>query len=450
MSDGSPAPREGPVTAARRDSTLTPLLAITFVGTLGFSIVTPFLVVLVTKWGGNAVIYAVLAATYSVFQLFGAPILGRLSDRVGRRKVLILSQLGTLVSWGMFLAAFALPAHEIARISHGYLGEFALTLPLLVLFLARATDGLTGGNVSVANAYLADVTTDKDRSRNFGRMAVSTNLGFIVGPALAGILGATVLGEVLPVLSAFAISALALVLIMFGLRDVAVAPIDAKLAAPSACDLYGNELKPGYQVDCERPGGVRAILDLPHMRALMSINFLVMLGFSFFYAAFPVHAVAALSWTVVDIGTYFAVLSLMMVVVQGPILSWAAARFSERVLMTGGGVIMALGFGALTATERPVIYLGAALIALGNGLMWPTFMSALSRSAGKRLQGAVQGFAGSAGAIASVAGLLAGGVAYVRIGAWVFACAAVVIVFASVVAVFAARATSGKVSDQSN
>ena len=157
-----------------------------FVGTLGFSIVIPFLVFLVTKWGGNALVYGLLGATYSAFQLLGAPILGRWSDRFGRRKILLLSQLGTLVSWLVFLIAFFVPVRTIADIDSTMLGQFALTLPLVLLF-------------SVANAYLADITDEQDRSKNFGRMALSGNLGFVLGPALAGLLGATIYGEILPV-----------------------------------------------------------------------------------------------------------------------------------------------------------------------------------------------------------------------------------------------------------
>ena len=237
--------------------------------------------VLVTNWGGNAVIYGVLAATYSFFQLFGAPILGQLSDRVGRRRVLLLSQFGTLLSWGVFLIAFALPANTLLNVSNRWLGDFVITLPLLVLFVARAADGLTGGNVSVSNAYLADITTEDQRSRNFGRMAVSSNLGYIVGPALAGLLGATLLGELLPVMAAFVISAAALALIQFSLAEVAPAPITGKLEEHSACNLYGHEHKPGYKVSCAKHDGIAAILAMPKMAALMAINFLVMLGFSF-------------------------------------------------------------------------------------------------------------------------------------------------------------------------
>lgn len=411
---------------------LAPLLAVNFVGTLGFSIVVPFLVTLVTLWGGNAVVYGILAATYSLFQLVGAPVLGRLSDRIGRRRVLLISQAGTLASWGMFLLAFALPDARLLEVSSTYFGDFALTLPLIVLFLARAADGLTGGNVSVANAYLADITSEDNRSRNYGRMAMSTNLGFIVGPALAGLLGATVLGEVVPVAAAFAISAVALILIRFGLHEVLAAPIAAHVEDPNACQVYGQENKRGYRLNCPNATG---ILSLPNMPGLMAVNFLIMMGFSFFYATFPVHAATGLGWDVVGIGSFFAVLSLFMVAVQGPVLSWAAKRWSDRTLMAFGGAVLAAGFVALTRSELWVIYAAAALVALGNGLMWPTFQSALSKSAGSDMQGTVQGIAGSAAAVASILGLVAGGLAYVQLGPMIFVVAAATIAAAALVSI---------------
>jgi MFS transporter, DHA1 family, tetracycline resistance protein len=418
--------------AEQSKTSLVPLLAVNFVGTLGFSIVTPFLVVLVASWGGNAVVYGVLAATYSFFQLFGAPILGRWSDRIGRRKVLLFSQAGTLISWGIFLIAFTLPLVELVAFNNQFLGDFAITLPLLVLFVARAADGLTGGNVSVSNAYLADISNEADRSKNYGQMAVSSNLGFIVGPAMAGLLGATILGEVLPVMLAFAISAIALALIQFGLKEVAPSPIAAHVEVPSACDLYGQEHKRSYKLECEQANGTSAILGLRNMKSLLSINFLVLLGFSFFYAAFPIHAVVNLSWSVFSIGLYFAFLSLVMVAVQGPLLAWASRNYSEKAVMAVGGIALVLGFWALASPVTPVIYLSAALIALGNGLMWPTFMSLLSKSAGDVMQGAVQGFATSIGAVASILGLVGGGIAYVQIGASIFVVAAVAILIAAI------------------
>ena len=131
---------------------LYPLLLINFIGTLGFSIVLPFLVFLVIDFGGNAIIYGILAAVYPAFQLIGAPILGRWSDIYGRKKVLLVSNGGTLIGWIFFIFALFLPVENLFSIDSSLFGTFAITLPLLVLFFARAIDGITGGNISVANA----------------------------------------------------------------------------------------------------------------------------------------------------------------------------------------------------------------------------------------------------------------------------------------------------------
>ena len=198
---------------------LFPLLFINFVGILGFSIVLPFLVFLVTDFGGNALVYGLLSATYPAFQLIGAPILGRWSDFYGRKRVLLLSHAGTLVGWIIFLVALILPISNMFNVNSAIIGSLVITLPLAVLFLARAVDGLTGGNVSVADAYVADISSDENRSKNFGKMAISSNLGFIVGPALAGILGATIYGEIIPVLAALIVSSVVLVIIIFVLKE---------------------------------------------------------------------------------------------------------------------------------------------------------------------------------------------------------------------------------------
>ena len=173
---------------------------------------------------------------------------------------------------------------------------------------------------------------------------------------------------------------------------------------------------------------------MPKMAALMAINFLVMLGFSFFYVAFPVHALGGLGWNVTDIGIYFAVLSLAMIAVQGPILARATKIMSERALMSLGGLSLGLGFAALFWPGTLAAYVAGGLIALGNGLMWPVFMSVLSKSAGTELQGAVQGFASSVGAVASIAGLIGGGVFYVTLGPTLFPIAAIIILIAAVLA----------------
>jgi MFS family permease len=149
-----------------RKASIFPILLVNFIGTLGYSIILPFLIVIVIKFGGNELVYGIMVASYSFFQLIGAPVLGKWSDQYGRKKVLLLSQAGTFLAWVIFVIALSIPNSTILSIEPRILGAFILTIPLLFLFLARALDGITGGNVSVANAYLADVTDEENRKSN--------------------------------------------------------------------------------------------------------------------------------------------------------------------------------------------------------------------------------------------------------------------------------------------
>lgn len=376
--------------------TLLPILMVNFIGSLGISIVVPFLIFLVQEFKGSSISYGVLMATYSGFQVIGAPILGRWSDKDGRRKILLLSQGGTLLAWCLFLCALLLPVLEITDMS----GMGILTLPLLLLFVARAIDGLTGGNISVANAYLADISTPENRKANFGKMAVAQNLGFVMGPALGGLLGGTSWGEQLPVLAAILISIIALVFIYFAL--------------PESLNKQGNAEEPRSP---RQLSGWRELLCLPMVGFLIVCYFLLFLGFNFFYTAFPVHGANTIGWTVTELGLFFSFMSLLMVIVQGPLLSWLNTRVSDENLMLFGNLVLATAFLAFAASKEGIwAYIGAIGFALGNGLMWPSFMSILSKYAGPKYQGAVQGYATSAGSVASIIGLVFGGILYGAIG----------------------------------
>ena len=411
----------------KEKNSLLPLLLITFIGTLGFSIVLPFLVFLVIDLGGNAIVYGILSATYPAFQLIGAPFLGRSSDIYGRKKILLLSHGGTLAGWIIFLIALFLPVNNLFNIDSTIIGTFAITLPLVALFLARTIDGLTGGNVSVADAYVADISSDENRSKNFGKMAISSNLGFIVGPALAGILGATVYGEVLPVLAALILSLVVLVVIVFTLKETKCSIL---MKIPEKNDVgrvFSFESKECYKTANPNRLKFRDVFKLKYISFLLVLYFLIFLGFNIFYTSFPIHAVNELGWTVTQMGIFYAVLSGIMVLVQGPILRKALKKFSEEQLVIIGSVILGINFILLVSSDIILIYGAAVLFAVGNGLMWPPVMSILSNRAGTVYQGTVQGVANSFASLASIIGLMMGGLLYNMLGATTFLISAGVI-----------------------
>jgi MFS transporter, DHA1 family, tetracycline resistance protein len=403
------------------------LLLITFIGTLGYSIVLPFLVFLVVDLGGNAIVYGILSAMYPAFQLIGAPILGRWSDIYGRKKILLLSHGGTVAGWMIFLIALFLPVNNLFNVNSTIIGTFAITLPLAALFLARAIDGLTGGNVSVASAYVADISSDENRSKNFGKMAISSNLGFIVGPALAGILVATVYGEVLPVLAALIISLVVLVVIVIFLKETKCSILMETPEKNYVGRVFSFESKECYKTANPKRLKFRDVFKLKHISFLLVLYFLIFLGFNIFYTSFPIHAVDGLGWTVTQMGIFYAVLSGIMVLVQGPILRKALRKFSEEQLVIIGSVILGTNFILFVSPDIILIYGAAVLFAVGNGLMWPSVMSILSNRAGIVYQGTVQGVANSFGSLASIIGLLVGGLLYNVLGATTFLVSAGVI-----------------------
>ena len=458
-------------------SYLIPLLFINFIGTFGLSIVLPFLVFLVTDFGGNAFIYGVVAATYPVFQLIGGPVLGRWSDLYGRKRILLLSHTGTFLSWIVFLAALLLPEIEIFSISSRILGAFVITIPLLVIFIARGLDGLTGGNVSVANAYIADVTDDDNRSKNYGKMSISTNLGFIAGPLFAGILAGTRYGYSLPVIGAIFITFMGIIVIVFMLPE----PLSCsnefekkpeirendnhkkteknkrKLNISELKKLLGLEfrecikaidpLKPikdngKYGEDKKNNGkkrtrkmGIRDVLSMPYIFLIMVMYFLMFIGFNLFYTAFPVHAIENLGWNVQKMGLYFSYLSLMLVIVQGPVLTRVSKKYSDSILVFAGCFLLGTNFILLESGDQFLTYLAAVFFALGNGVMWPSINSILSKVAGKVHQGAVQGVASAVTSLSSIFGLLAGGYLYGKIGSSVFLIAAFTIYISTILSV---------------
>jgi MFS family permease len=414
---------------------LLPILLVNFIGTLGFSIVLPFLVFLVIRFGGNAIVYGIMAAFYPLFQLFGAPILGKWSDYYGRRKILLLSQIGTAVSWLLFLIALLIPVTKVFDVDSSIFGTFIITVPIIILFVARALDGITGGNISVANAYIADVSTEKDRKKNYGKMAVTASLGFIVGPALAGILGSTEYGETLPVLAALFISIFASVIIFIYLPESKACHMKSEPGKARVSKVFGQEPKPCYEVEGEEKIRLKDIVKIKNIPFLLGVYFLIFLGFNMFYTAFPIHAIEGLKWSIAKLGFFLAGLSLMMVVISGPVLSRLSKTTSDSALVVSGGMILGVNFILLTSLNEMFVILAAVCFAVGNGLMWPSFLSLLSKLAGEKYQGSVQGVGSSAGAVASIIGLIFGGFLYLSLGVVAFLFSAGVIFTVTVLSI---------------
>ena len=381
---------------------LLPILTVNFIGVMGFSIVLPFLVFLVERFGGNALVYGIVGATYPFFQLIGAPILGKWSDVYGRKKILFLSHAGTALAWLVFLIAFLLPLDELTRVDDPFWGTFAITLPLLIVFLSRALDGLTGGNIAVANAYMGDITNDDNRKRYFGYMSMSSNLGFIFGPLIAGFLGATAYGESMPVLAAFVISIVGMVVIGKLMPE----------SHPALVKKTGDDNTAAFSTKVS----LKEVVKLPHIPYMLLLNFLIFMGFNLFYTAFPVHALEMLGWKVIDMGQFFAIIAGIMVVIQGPVLSRLGEHFSSAALAIFGSLVLGANFILMASPDTTIIYIGGVLFAIGNGIMWPSVLAMISQLAGEKYQGSVQGIAMGFGSLAAIIGLLVGGLLYELVG----------------------------------
>lgn len=409
-----------------------PILLVNFIGILGYSIVVPILIFIVSDFGGNGFIYGILGAMYPFFQFIGAPILGRLSDKIGRKKVLVISQLGTFVAWLLFLVAFMLPETTLWSQQNEITGNYVMTLPLIVIFVARIFDGFTGGNISVANAYLSDISTDEDRNANFGKMGASTSLGFVLGPAIAGILASTILGEIVPLVLAALISLIAIFVINTRLQESNPCTVDTgRLKLKSFRRFFQVERKNCYGQGKEKEPKRhtwKTVLAIPGIPLLFAVYFLTFLAFSLFYAGLPIYANTSLLWSATDLGIFLAYSSFVMILAQGPILGRLSKIISNEMLIFIGSIILAIGFYLLSSESIVFIYLANTIFSLGNGIMWPSFLALLSKMGTKQNQGAIQGYGNSMGSIASMLGLILGGILFESISTTVFIIAAMVFV----------------------
>jgi DHA1 family tetracycline resistance protein-like MFS transporter len=364
------------LTKIKHNPQLFTIFLIVFIDLLGFGIILPLLPFIGEKYGATPVQIGFLAATYSFFQLIATPILGRLSDRFGRKKMLIISQAGSAIGYLLL--------------------GFANSLPLL--FLSRAIDGATGGNISIAQAYIADVTTKENRAKGMGLIGAAFGLGFIFGPAVGGLL--SYFGFWAPALLATILSIITIIATSVFLTET-VNVTEAKQSSRTAFSLA--ELRKTFAIDS--------------LRTMIIVFFILNLAFSGLQGVFPIWASDKFGLSPTEIGLLFTFIGIMAVLVQLRILPKALKRFPEARLLKIALVSMTVGLLLLIAVFNPwLIFIPLFFMSLGNGLANPVIQSLASESVPKEDFGGALGLLQSAGSFGRIGGPIIGAELYQHVG----------------------------------
>jgi len=354
----------------------SPLLVIfltIFLDLLGFGLVIPLLPFFATDLGASGFEVGVVMTAYSGMQFIFAPMWGRLSDRVGRRPVLLISIAGNV-------AAMLL---------------FAFSTNLVVFFLARAFAGMANANIGTAQAYIADVTPPEQRTKGMGLVGAAFGLGFVLGPAIGGILAGY--SYAAPAFAAAGLSLLNLVLAYFILPESL--PPEAREAA---------KLRRGSRLEA-----FKASLSHPFLPFLFLLFFLVTVGFSQLETTFALFTQARFDWDARTNGYLFAFIGVVLALVQGAIVHPLRKKIGEAALLLSGTAYLTIGLLLLPFAHTPTAVVAAcAVLAFGNGLSSPALSSLVSKQAPSHAQGRILGVNQSMGSIARVLGPLIGGMAF--------------------------------------
>jgi MFS transporter, DHA1 family, tetracycline resistance protein len=377
----NPPADQPPAAPPARGARLTVFLAIAL-DLIGFGMILPILPYYAEAFHASKLTIGFLFASYSLAQLLCAPWLGRLSDRFGRRPLMLVSIAGSAAAHLLFATAGGLP----------------------MLFVARSLAGIAAANYGIAQAYLADITPPADRSRAMGLVGAAFGLGFVIGPALGGLLlrfGVTAVPY-----AAAALSTLNLVI------AVAALPESLPPAARGAAMA-----KPLFGLD-----DLRRLWHDVRLRNLMLLFFLVMFCFSIMEATLALFCQASFGFGPRATSGLFAYVGVLLVVVQGGLLGRLARRFGDRRLILAGIAAMALGLLLLPVPARAAwLALTLALLAIGSALHNPSLLALLSRLSSHASQGETIGVSRSCGALARIAGPLAGTWIFTAAGAaWPF------------------------------
>jgi MFS transporter, DHA1 family, tetracycline resistance protein len=344
------------------------------VDVLGMTLILPLLPFYTERLGASPTVVGALVSIYALCQLVAGPYLGRLSDRVGRRPVLLVSQIGTLI--GFIVLALA---HQI-----------------WVIFLSRMIDGATAGNLTIAQAYISDVTAPENRAKSFAVIGIAFGLGFMVGPGISGYLAA--INYVYPIIAAAALSALSILCTYFLLPRREAVHIE-------------NEANPG-------PGGKRlGLLEWsgygkyfaqPEMRRMLLKWFFFAFSFSTFVSEFALFAERRYFWHghpfgVREVGYVFALNGFIGIIMQGGMVGRLVKRFGEAKLVRYGFMASAIGYIAMGFTYSVSMLVAVStFMSIGSSGLRPALTSMISQKADRRETGVVIGLTQSLTSIAQI------------------------------------------------
>jgi DHA1 family tetracycline resistance protein-like MFS transporter len=380
---------------------LATVFVIVFVDLLGFGLILPLLPFYADTYGASPFVVGLLAASYAAAQLVGAPILGRLSDRHGRRPVLLISIAGTVVS--LLLLGVADPLGR-ALAGNSPAGTTNATI-LVILFFSRILDGITGGNISVAQAYITDVTDEQNRARGLGLIGAAFGLGFIIGPALGGALSA---GEryAVPAFVATAIATLNWLSVLFWLPESLTEESKAELAKQPARSIFSLS-------------DLLKALQRPRFGPLVSIRFLYGMAFATFTGVFALYAQYRLQLDSTGTGYILAYVGLLSVLVQGVAIGRLTKRYPESRLIFGAVIVLALSLLGWALT--PNIWLLLVVLAplsFASGVLNTVLNSSITKSVYPEEVGGALGVSSSVESLTRVIGPAAGGFLLGALGTW--------------------------------
>ena len=367
-------------------SHLLPISLIIAVDVLGLTLVIPLLPFFAEKYGATPSVVGLLVSAYAACQLISGPFLGSLSDRFGRRPVLIISQVGTFIGFLILARAGA----------------------LWMIFLSRLIDGSTAGNLSVAQAYIADVTPPEDRAKSFGIIGMAFGFGFLIGPAISGFLSQ--FGFVYPVYMAMGLSFVSI------LGTIFILPEPARHTSP------GEERKLGlFQF-----GSYKKDFKNPKIASTLYQFCAFFMAFSIFIAGIALFAERRFEWHGLafgprEVGFLFAYTGFLGIFIQGGFLARMVKKYGEERMIVAAFICAAIGYTTLSVAHSiPILLLAATFSSFGTGGLRPSLTSLVSRQAGRHEQGRMMGLIQGLNSVSSIIGPILSGLLIDRgwLSAW--------------------------------